>query len=258
MIFKKIFQLLVFCLPTLLVGQDTLPQAIEEEAIEEVFEENENVDDEPAVALQHVPPPPAQPVALRQIEEEKWKKAAGNLDYSADRPEPPKPKKEAEKKPDAPRQNWDVDWNFWAKFWQVVAILLVVAGLGFTIYKMSEQPQNFQLASDGTPITFENVEEYLHESDLERFLRQAKEAKNYPAAVRIYFLMILKSLSESGKIEWSKEKTNRFYLREMRLQPQSGEFREVVRVYERVWYGDARLSETDFFKIEEQMRRFLA
>ncbi len=255
--FFKLFFCVLFCLPLSLLAQDSLSEIIEDEPVilDETIEGDENLGEEIAT-VQHVPPPPSKPVAMRNIPENQWKKAGENLDYSSDRPEPIKPQKPTESKP-TNTNNWNPDWKFWGDFGQIFAIIIAIIALGFGIYKFSEQPTNRQIASDGTVITFENVEEYLHESDLDRFLREAKAANNYQVAVRLYFLKIIRELSERGQITWSKEKTNRDYLREMRPNPQHRDFRNVVNSFEKTWYGLAQLDETAFLQIENQMQQFL-
>ena len=45
-----------------------------------------------------------------------------------------------------------------------------------------------------------DLEERPMESDLERYLREALASKNYRLAIRIYYLMMLKSLHEKSLI----------------------------------------------------------
>ncbi len=122
---------------------------------------------------------------------------------------------------------------------------------------MLQAPRNRVIARDGTEITLANLDEYIHETDLERFLREAMAAANWTLAVRIYFLQIIKHLSEQGAIEWSKEKTNRDYIREMRKHRMHNEFRDVVRHYERSWYGNLTLSAEEYARLEPELKRML-
>jgi len=188
----------------------------------------------------------------RPVPEEQWKKAAADLDYSKD---VPKPKKERPPT-DAPAPGFDA--AFWGNIAQVVAILLAVLAIGYGIYRMLQEPRNRRIARDGAEITEENLEAYLHETDLDRFLRDALARSDFPQALRIYYLQVIKRLSESGAILWSKEKTNRDYLREMRTHLQAPDFQGVTRTYERVWYGNAPLDATGFARIEPAFKHLLA
>lgn len=196
-------------------------------------------------------PEPA--VVQRPISEAQWKKAAAELDYSKD---VPKPKKERPK-PKAPTPG-GIDAGFWGNIAQVLAILLAVLAIGYGIYRMMQEPRNRRIARDGAEITEENLEAYLHETDLERFLREALTRGDFPQALRIYYLQVIKSLSESGLILWSREKTNRDYLREMRTNPLSLDFQHVTQIFERVWYGNTSLNKDEFTQLEPAFKAMLA
>lgn len=191
----------------------------------------------------------------RPIPEQQWKKATADLDYSTDTPDP---KKAAPRPPaDVPNPVRNFDVAFWGNVVQILAILLAVLAIGYGIYRMLQQPRNRRVARDGAEITEENLEAYLHETDLDRFLREALARGDYPQAVRVYFLQVIKHLSESGAILWSKEKTNRDYLRDMRAHPQFGDFQRATRTFERVWYGNAPLDRAGFAEVEPEFRALL-
>jgi len=197
----------------------------------------------------------AQDMTVRQrpISETQWKKAAADLDYSKD---VPKPKKERPI-PKAPTPG-GIDAGFWGNIAQVLAILLAVLAIGYGIYRMMQEPRNRRIARDGAEITEENLEAYLHETDLERFLREALARGDFPQALRIYYLQVIKSLSESGLILWSREKTNRDYLREMRTNPLSLDFQHVTHTFERVWYGNTALNQEEFTQLEPAFKALIA
>jgi Domain of unknown function (DUF4129) len=230
--------LLLYACASALPAQDSI--SFEPEIIEETIGTTETVPEEQAR-----PPRPAAPVARREVPESKWEKAAGDLDFSKDQPDEPK---QTQPSPNIPTLN--ADWAFWGKLLQILAISIVVLGLGYVIYRMLQEPPNRQIARDGATITFDNVEDYLHESDLDRFLREALAAGNFSLALRFRFLQILKALSEKQLIHWSREKTNRDYLREMRPHRLYSDFKETTRIYERIWYGNTVIDATEFARIE--------
>jgi len=202
-------------------------------------------------------PPPAQPVAMREVNDQQWAKASGGIDYSKDVPEPPKEKPQ-ENMPDMPAWNWGA-WGSWiGQFLQVLAIIAAVAGIAYGIYKALNAPRNRQIARDGVEITLDNVEQYIHESDLDRFLLEALAAGNFALAIRLYYLQIIKQLSESGAIRWSREKTNRDYLRETRNHRSAEAFRTATRIYERVWYGNQPVDESAYRQMEPSFQHLLS
>jgi hypothetical protein len=204
-------------------------------------------------------PPPLESVTIREVDQERWKEASAGLDYSKDVPKPPKEQKKSEEK--TPEHQPALDWTGMFKglgaFVQLFAVLLALGIITYGVYRMLKAPRNRVIARDGTEITAANLEEYLHETDLEGFLRDARANANWPMAVRIYFLQIIKQLSTQGAIQWSKEKTNRDYIREMRNHRQSVAFREVVRHYERVWYGSQLISKAAFEQMEPEFKKLL-
>jgi hypothetical protein len=196
---------------------------------------------------------------LRAIPSNQWSEATASLDYSGDVPEPIKQKelqKQNNRNYDGPDWNWD--WDFWRGFFKVLAIIVFLSLAGWVIYNFVQTPPNSLIrAQDGTEITMDNLEQYIQETDLERFLRMALENDNYQQAVRVYYLQVIKQLSERGAIQWSREKTNRAYIREMRDHPKAGAFRALTRTYEAVWYGNGELTSETYPPIAEAMQRFL-
>ena len=242
-----------------------LPLAATAQVPDTLFEEGADslqyyyeASEEDYLAAERAPyqPPALEPLAARKIEQNQWEEASDRLDYSKDVPPPPK-----EQKP-PPDFNPSFDWNSATEalgyFAQALAVIAAIAAIAFGIWRMLEAPRNKQIARDGVEITLDNLDDYLHESDLDRFLREALAQNNYPLAVRLYYLQIIKSLSEKSAIKWSREKTNRDYLREMRGHPAAEQFREATRIYERVWYGNQSLSAGEFAALEPKMKGVLA
>lgn len=198
------------------------------------------------------------PVTMRSISPEQWDKAAKGLDYSKDLPKPVKERKQKPIEPSGGGIDWTGLTQGWGVFFQSLAILIAVLGIGYGIYRMMQEPRNRTISRDGVEITVENVDAYLHESDLDRFLREALAAGNFSLAVRLYYLQVIKTLSEQNAIAWSREKTNRDYQREMRQHRLSRQFKSLTRAYEQVWYGNLPIDAKGFAKIEPEFKDFLA
>lgn len=201
--------------------------------------------------------PPIEPLALREVKSGQWDEATGGLDYSKDVPKPPKERKKRDPKEPSPSFDWTGFTQGLGSFLQVLAVIFALAIISYGIYWMMQAPRNRRLSRDGTEITLANLDEYIHETDLDRFLREALAASNWPLAVRLYFLQTIKQLSEKEAIVWSKEKTNRDYLREMRGHRLGTQFRDATRQYERVWYGNQSLSAEEFARVEPEFKVLL-
>lgn len=200
-------------------------------------------------------PPPLEPLNIRRVDKAQWAKAVRELDYSKDRERPQKQKKT--QAPGVSAVEWTSATQDIGSFLQMVAIVLAVAGIAYGIYRMLKAPRNRLIAHDGVEITLRNLDEYLHETDLDRFLREALEKKDYTSAIRIYYLQIIKSLSDKNAIVWSREKTNRDYLRETRDYRLGDAFHAVTRAYERIWYGNQPLSAADYARLEPRFKNLL-
>ncbi|MEO6757907.1 MAG: DUF4129 domain-containing protein, partial [Saprospiraceae bacterium] len=177
--------------------------------------------------------------------------------YSKDLPKPPKEEK--------PRRNYNPDFSGWTAatkglgfILQVLAILVAVGLIGYAIFRMLQAPRNRVIARDGVEITVDNLDQYIHETDLERFLREALAQGNYPLAIRLYYLQVIKDLSAKNLIRWSREKTNRDYQREMRLHRLAEPFRAATLRFEEVWYGNQTLDAATYQGLEPAFKQLLA
>lgn len=202
-------------------------------------------------------PPPVRPVAMREVDKEKWDDASSGLDYSNDVPKEIKEQRSPSPQPDF--SGWNADTAGIGKILQILAIILAIAAIVYGIFRVLQVPRNRRIrqAEDGTVITAENVDAYIHETDLERFLREALAAGNYALCIRLYYLQTIKLLSEKGNIKWSREKTNRDYLREMREHRLGAAFRENTRTFERVWYGNEALNAAGYADLEPGFKGLL-
>ena len=175
----------------------------------------------------------------RSFDAQTWKKQSKDLRYtvrSNSRVVEPKRNNTAPNTVNRPRSGMTAK--------EVSRFLLILLGLGvviFILYRLVGG--NAVLANRSierrTPVRLEDIESNLHEADVESFLDKAIRQENYRLAIRLYYLAIIKKLSEKGYIHWKKEKTNGHYLREMRQNkhPETKSFRDVTRVFERVWYS---------------------
>src|SRR5258706_8166645 len=84
----------------------------------------------------------------------------------------------------------------------------------------------------------------------ETALQKAKEISrsgDYRTAVRYLYLSSLLLLDERGLLRFDRSKTNREYLRSVSAFPNlSAPLREVIDVFDRVWYGFQPLDQDDF------------
>lgn len=188
----------------------------------------------------------------RQFNKENWEKITKNLDYTeaSEKSKPAKDKPLANHLLPAPGTSWGPVAG-------PLLIIIAVLALAFILYKFfSGRLSNTKINHDGA-YSIEQVEERLHESDLERFLREAIESRKFRLAIRIYYLMVIKELSARDWIQWKKDKTNNQYLIEMSSRPDFALFREITRLFEYAWYGEMTVEESHFNLLSPRFREFL-
>lgn len=169
-----------------------------------------------------------------------WKKEAGDLRYTV------KPSSSVVKPEVAanPTRNRALGTGDGIDGRTLSRLLLILLGLGvvvFVIYRLvgGNAVLSNRSIERRTPVRLEDIETNLQNADVESFLDKAIRQQEYRLAIRLYYLAIIKKLSQKGYIHWRKEKTNGQYLQELRQKkhPKTKDFREVTRVFERVWYS---------------------
>ncbi|CAN5329857.1 hypothetical protein BH09BAC1_BH09BAC1_04690 [soil metagenome] len=137
-------------------------------------------------------------------------------------------------------------------------IILLLAFLVFLLIKQGWLTGNKKIKdADGKALLLDDIEDNLHESDLERALRQALENNDYRMAIRIYYLTIIKELSFLQWIQWKRDKTNGQYVREMNDRPNSGTFKQLTNAFERVWYSDENIVQRHYDVLSPQFQSFI-
>jgi hypothetical protein len=247
--------LVLACSPTIAIAQ-TEP-ASEPDSIDLEMAEDESLEMADEDVAHNYVPPPIDPIQRREIRYENWKDATQSLDYSSDVPKPQKEKQQKNNTFDAP--NWNYSTQGIGEFLQVLAIIVALSAIAYAVYRTLQAPRNRKIAHalDGTIITADNIDAYIHETDLERFLRSALTEGNFSLAIRLYYLQIIKELSEKGAIKWAREKTNKDYLRETRDHTHGPAFRQATRTFERIWYGNESLDEEGFKNLEPAFKELL-
>lgn len=114
---------------------------------------------------------------------------------------------------------------------------------------------------DGKNVTAVNLDDTapteIPLTELERMLQEALARGDYRGAVRIYFIFIIRDLSQKNWINWEKEKTNFQYLREMSSRSEYYDFNQSVSYFEIIWYGKREIDKSTFEKIKPDFTKFL-
>ena len=197
-----------------------------------------------------------EPINRRNVDAEKWRKATDGIDYSADKV---KERKQKQGNSGGDYSGLGMALLVFLKYFFIIGGILLIA---FLIYRFVGEGNIFndrsrKLGVSSEEIDLNNIEDNLETAELDPIIKKAIAAKNFPLAIRLYYLAILKELTLAGAITWKKDKTNRIYVREMQPHRLMEDFRHVTSIFERVWYGDSVLEESGFESIQSSFHNLL-
>lgn len=122
----------------------------------------------------------------------------------------------------------------------VVLRLLGIKPSGIFIFKHDRKVNQLR---------FQQVEDDVYNEELEKILQTCIRNGAYREAVRILYLLCIRLLDENSWIEWKNWKTNKDYYYELIKYDTHTMFKNLIRNYEYVWYGQ--------FKIDEQLFKLI-
>ncbi|HSN08585.1 MAG TPA: hypothetical protein VLS85_06085 [Hanamia sp.] len=144
--------------------------------------------------------------------------------------------------------SWPLKLFFWA-----LALIFIV----FITYKVFFKNGIFVRREK---IIKESDEESLQElnevSAYDTLIAEAENSEQFNLATRYLFLKTLKNLSDRGLINFTAEKTNKEYLKEMEPNNYFDEFRGLTRNYEYTWYGKFPIDKEEYQILKEEFDSF--
>lgn len=87
-------------------------------------------------------------------------------------------------------------------------------------------------------ISFTEEEQIIKNEDIPALIKEAVNQNNYRLAIRYYYLLALKHLTESDSISWEPQKTNEDYISEIEQEHIKTDFINITKIYDYVWYGE--------------------
>lgn len=150
--------------------------------------------------------------------------------------------------------NWGGDWNISPVFGWIligVCVLLLVGLIFYLFFKAPISKEDKKIDRDIESLAPTEIPK----TELQLRLAKAIAEQDYRKAVRIYFIFILRGLSEKQLITWEKEKTNFTYLTEVRSSSYYKQFDEAVLLYELVWYGKREVTQENYNRVEPVLKK---
>ncbi len=143
-----------------------------------------------------------------------------------------------------------------APFLKTLFILLALFFVAVILNHLLKNQGIFKRVTVSSPAKeVETEEDELLENDYEKLVHQAYKLADYRMAVRYLFLKTLQDLRDRNHIEYTREKTNSRYARELPPEMRN-DFSRLTLAYEYVWYGNFSVSKEQFDTIQKQFSAF--
>jgi len=163
------------------------------------------------------------------------------------------------------RENQGLD-KFWTdsmvSFFKWTFILIFLAGLIYVFWKSDfkykvKSLKNQELNEPITETTtIENIEQ-LNTISFENQIATAENNQNYRLALRLYYLWLLKKLTEKELVFFHIKKTNQDYCNELKNTEWSGDFELCTYHYNYVWFGKFALNEAQYLAIISNFKNLI-
>ena len=147
----------------------------------------------------------------------------------------------------------------YSSFWRWVIYAGLVAAGVFVVLRLLQVDFTslFGRKPRSVALPYDTEVENIHEVNFTDRLAEAETAGNLRLAVRLGYLALLKQLTDREFIQWKPDKTNHAYLSELpQSEPLRTDFREIVRQFEYVWYGEWPLSPAQYRRVRDGHRAF--
>lgn len=111
---------------------------------------------------------------------------------------------------------------------------------------------SFSRTSAVSPLDMVHPAEGMSQQELDKLFQMYRSNGAYREAVRVLYLIYLKTLHQRGIIRLKMNKTNRDYGREIKDELGQQSFRQLSKLYNYVWYGQFNVSHHEFYAIERE------
>lgn len=146
-----------------------------------------------------------------------------------------------------------VQGTIWEFVFEVLPYIVMIGAIVFVVLKLTQTNLRglFAKQSDKVVGDFTQIDENIHEMNFNTLIDEAIVAGHYRRAVRLLYLKSLKELSDRGLIDFSREKMNHDYLRELERSPLREPFADATLLFEYIWYGDMPVTASSFPRVRE-------
>ncbi|MFB9079561.1 DUF4129 domain-containing protein [Flavobacterium procerum] len=148
---------------------------------------------------------------------------------------------------------------FVVMLFRVLAVIVIIVLIYFIVKAIINKDGQwiFGKNSNKKTIYYSDEEKNIHLLNFQKLIKESLEAGEKRAAVRYYYLWLLKVMAQNRFIEWDIEKTNSDYLYELKLPAHKEDFMYLSYLYNYIWYGEFEIDEATFNKTENRFKNAL-
>ncbi|MDQ3551206.1 MAG: hypothetical protein M3413_06735 [Bacteroidota bacterium] len=129
-----------------------------------------------------------------------------------------------------------------------IAIVWLIISGDFKLFR--SQPKTIKQKS------IDDADQNIFETDFESEISKAITSNDYPLAIRLHYLQVLKELFVKNIIHYSPDHTNQDFVYQLRNSRYYSDFFSLTRSFEYIWYGKFYVSEPAFEKIQNNFISF--
>lgn len=136
--------------------------------------------------------------------------------------------------------------------------LMIIIVVALLLYKSSSIKFFGSYRKSGAKLKgdfFEDID-FVENIDFDILITKALKNSNYRLAIRYQYLNILKILSLDGLIYHSPHKTNVEYIYELKDDSLAISFKQVVQIFDYVWYGDKEINSDNYSHFQPYFTSF--
>lgn len=192
----------------------------------------------------------SQDVQVQEVDSTWWKDKTEQLDYTE------------KEKSIGNRVNVDPDFE-WINnpFVKYSILILIIVFILFVLYKLFGKEllssQGFEDEKEYKLLPDEELEDRFYEMDLDSVLADSISQRKWKAAIRIQFFIVLKQLIDTHQIKWNKDLTNLQIVFQLSSKDKQRILLQLVKDFEKVWYGDHSASQQSFEQYSSASQYFL-
>ncbi len=138
---------------------------------------------------------------------------------------------------------------FWALALFFVAFILYKIFLKNSLFAINKR-RPITMAEDEVMVLKESAQ-------YDPLISEAESENDFNLSVRYLYLKTIKTLYDKELINYAPDKTNREYLKEMKLHSLANDFFSLTRSYEHIWYGKFLIDAIQYQVLKQQFIQFI-